>query len=124
MIHLDTHVIVWLATGERGRISRPARALIERESCEISPIVILELEMLFERNRIDRDASAVVAYLQRETGLAVSRAPLDIIVEHARSFAWARDPLDRLIMANAMADGARLVTADTVMLERFSAAVW
>jgi acetylornithine deacetylase/succinyl-diaminopimelate desuccinylase-like protein len=38
--------------------------------------------------------------------------------------AWTRDPFDRLIVANAMADGATLITADRVILRHFDQAIW
>jgi PIN domain nuclease of toxin-antitoxin system len=40
------------------------------------------------------------------------------------TFAWTRDPFDRLIVANAMADGAPLITADETILANFRDAVW
>ena len=46
------------------------------------------------------------------------------MVETARSFAWTREPFDRLIVANAMADGVRLLTADEMILRHFKDAVW
>ena len=38
------------------------------------------------------------------------------MVEAARTFAWTRDPFDRLIVANAIADGVKLLTADEIIL--------
>ena len=124
MIHLDTHVIIWLSSGRRDRLSARARSLIGRDDCQISPVVMLELETLFERGKIDRDASIPVDYLVDGLGLTISNTPLLTIVDRARSFAWTRDPFDRLIVANAMAAGARLVTADQSILENFADAVW
>ncbi|MGI8841713.1 MAG: type II toxin-antitoxin system VapC family toxin [Caulobacteraceae bacterium] len=124
MIHLDTHVIIWLSSGRRDRLSARAKALIGRDQCQISPMVMLELETLFERGKIDRDASIPVNYLVDGIGLTISDSPLLTIVDRARSFAWTRDPFDRLIVANAMADHVRLVTADRLILEKFADAVW
>lgn len=87
-------------------------------------MVMLELETLFERGKIDRDASIPVNYLVDGIGLTISDSPLLTIVDRARSFAWTRDPFDRLIVANAMADHVRLVTADRLILEKFADAVW
>ena len=124
MIHLDTHVVIWLSSGRPDRLSTRAKSLIGRDKCQISPVVMLELETLFERGKIDRDASIPVNYLIDGIGLTISDRPLLTIVARARSFAWTRDPFDRLIVANAMADNVRLVTADQLILERFADAVW
>lgn len=87
-------------------------------------MVMLELEILFERGKIDRDAASLIERLSGRIELAMSQTPLPAIVDRARSFAWTRDPFDRLIVAHAMADGARLVTADALILANFADAVW
>lgn len=124
MIHLDTHVLIWLALRRSHRLSTRARTLVEREESHISPMVMLELEILFENGKIDRDAASLIERLSGRIELAISQTPLPTIVDRARSFAWTRDPFDRLIVANAMADGARLITADQSILENFADAVW
>jgi PIN domain nuclease of toxin-antitoxin system len=122
--HLDTHVVIWLALRRSNRLSERVRALLERDDSQISPIVILELETLFERGKIDRDAADLIDRLSGRIELIISQTPLPAIVDRARSFAWTRDPFDRLIVAHAMADDARLVTADQSILENFADAVW
>jgi PIN domain nuclease of toxin-antitoxin system len=122
--HLDTHVVIWLALRRSNRLSERVRALLERDDSQISPIVILELETLFERGKIDRDAADLIDRLSGPIELTISQTPLPAIVDRARSFAWTRDPFDRLIVAHAMADDARLVTADQSILENFADAVW
>jgi PIN domain nuclease of toxin-antitoxin system len=122
--HLDTHVVIWLALRRSNRLSERVRALLERDDSQISPIVILELETLFERGKIDRDAADLIDRLSGRIELTISQTPLPAIVGRARSFAWTRDPFDRLIVAHAMADDARLVTADQSILENFADAVW
>jgi PIN domain nuclease of toxin-antitoxin system len=122
--HLDTHVVIWLALRRSNRLSERVRALLERDDSQISPIVILELETLFERGKIDRDAADLIDRLSGRIELTISQTPLPAIVDRARSFAWTRDPFDRLIVAHAMADDARLVTADQSILENFADAVW
>ena len=85
---------------------------------------MLELETLFERGKIDREASIAVNHLAHGIGLTISETPLLAIVDRARTFAWTRDPFDRLIVAHAMADDARLISADAVILENFAGAIW
>ncbi len=124
MIHLDTHVVIWLALRRPHRLSARARSLVERGQNQISPVVALELETLFERGKIDRDSGGLIERLSETIGLAISGTPLVTIVDRARSFAWTRDPFDRLIVAHAMADDVRLVTADALILGNFDGAVW
>jgi PIN domain nuclease of toxin-antitoxin system len=123
VIHLDAHVAVW-AYASRSRLSSSARRLLARGSCQVSPIVLLEIEMLFELRRVAADATAILTRLSEQIDLTVCDTPLVRVVETARAFAWTRDPFDRLIVANAMADGARLLTADETILANFKDAVW
>ena len=52
MIHLDTHVVVWLYQGDVKKLSQRAQQLIEDNDICISPMVMLEIEYLFEIKRI------------------------------------------------------------------------
>ena len=52
MIHLDTHVVVWLYLAEVERLPARAREAIEAEDLEISPMVLLELQSLREIGRL------------------------------------------------------------------------
>ena len=87
-------------------------------------MVVLELETLFERGKIDRDPAAILETLASSMTLGISQTAFASVVEQARTFAWMRDPFDRLIVANAMADSARLVTADETIRTNFKDAVW
>ena len=98
--------------------------MVDREIVRISPMVLFECELLMESGRIPEPGAALLEGLREEIGLELSSAPFPVIVDKARSFAWTRDPFDRLIVANAMADGARLVTADEAILGHFAGAVW
>jgi PIN domain nuclease of toxin-antitoxin system len=124
LIHLDTHVVNWLSARKLNQLSVKARAMIERESVCISPMVVLELETLFECGKTRRDPAVTLRTLESSMDLKVSQTPFATVVQAARAFAWTRDPFDRLIVANAISDGVRLVTADETILTNFSDAVW
>lgn len=124
MIHLDTHVVVWLYTGEIERLSDRARAAIERESPVISPMVQLELSYLHEIERLTVGGADIVADLARRIGLRRSDADLAAIADAAAALTWTRDPFDRLIVADALVVGASLLTADRRIHEHTRVAVW
>jgi|SRR5580658_983089 len=115
---------MWLAERRWKLLSLPAKRLIDREQLQISPMVCMELETLHERGKLKSDPNRLLAVLERDHSVTRSLTTFDQVIVAARSFAWTRDPFDRLIVANAMADGVRLVTADELILERFPGAVW
>lgn len=126
MIHLDTQVVVWLAGKRRNQLSTVALHEINRSSrLTISPTVLVEIEILIEIKRIGAE-SALGLYnaLARDIGLRISSSSGEDVARNACTFAWTRDPFDRLIVANAMADKAKLITADTVIRRSFKDAVW
>ena len=127
MIHLDTQIIVWLFEGENRRLSkRAAREIRDATALTISPLVRMEIDMLIERKRIDaKSVDSMLAAIAEDFGpVAVSTARLSSIVEKALTIGWTRDPFDRLIVANAMADKTKLVTSDEKIRANFKDAVW
>jgi PIN domain nuclease of toxin-antitoxin system len=124
LIHLDTHVVIWLAERRERALSVAARRMLDREPIEISAMVVLELETLHEAGKLRNHPDQVIGTLERHIGLSRSSAPFVAVVDAARTFGWTRDPFDRLIVANAIADGVRLLTADETILRHFSNAVW
>ena len=124
MIHLDTHVVVWLYLGRVDLLPAPVSALIEREDIVISPIVLLELQYLRETGRIQSDPLAMIDDLVRTIELTVSGSAFEEIVREACRHAWTRDPFDRMIVAHAHVDGARLLTKDRTIRRHTRTALW
>ena len=126
MIHLDTQIVAWLYLRKTRNLGDAAQSLLRRTSAPmISPLVIVELEILTELGRISPPSvPAMIAALEDQIGLVQSDASMAAVSQAACRFAWTRDPFDRLIVANAMADGAILITADQVILRHFDKAVW
>jgi PIN domain nuclease of toxin-antitoxin system len=124
MIRLDTHIVVWLYTGDLDKLSRPARALIEAEQLVISPIVQLELTYLHEVGRLMLGGADIVADLRERIGLRLSDLPLTSIVPAAAALNWTRDPFDRLIVADALAANEQLLTKDETIRRNCTLAVW
>lgn len=124
LVHLDTHVVIWLYEGRFEELSTTARAMIENGRCAISPMVCLELQYLFEIGRNVRDADSVLAALHQLMDLEVSGSDFDEVMKAALPLNWTRDAFDRLIAAQALHEGAVLLTRDRKIREHFAAAVW
>ena len=124
MIHLDTHVMVWLFAGQVERFPPRARHRMDAGSLVISPMVELELQYLYEIGRTTRPGREVVADLAARVGLVHSQATFADIVERAAGLPWTRDPFDRIIVASALTEGCALLTRDAHILANFPGAVW
>lgn len=124
MIHLDTQVVVWVYGSQPQRLSGTAVRLLEDEPLGVSPMVELELEYLFEIGRVSGPPAEVFDQLRPRLDLRLSSTSFAEIVAAAVPLTWTRDPFDRLIVANALADDARLLTADRRILDHLPEAVW
>ena len=125
MIYLDTHVAVWLhALGGSCLPPEATRLLDEADDIRICPMVRLELQYLYELDRVTQPASAVLDHLHAALGLVVCPAPFPAIVREADRHDWTRDPFDRLIVAHAALHSAPLVTKDETLHERYNHAIW
>ncbi len=111
---LDTHVLIWAATGDV-KLSKAAAQLIDDDANTLyfSAASLWELTIKgVERTGINpavlRKALLDAGYLElpitAEHGLAVGALP-----NHHR------DPFDRIMVAQAMAEGFSLVTHDKAM---------
>jgi PIN domain nuclease of toxin-antitoxin system len=124
VIRLDTHVVVWLFTGETEQLSAAAIEAIEQRPLVVSPMVQLELSYLHEIGRLRVGGADIIADLERRVGLRRSDLPLDALVYTAAALTWTRDPFDRLIVADALVAGAALVTKDRSIHDHTSIARW
>ncbi len=124
MIYLDTHVVVRLYLGQAAELGPAARKAIDDNELFVSPAAVLELELLHEIGRLTPTAMKVVTALAQDVGLRVCDLPFRTVVEHALTESWGRDPFDRLIVANARASQAPLVTKDERIRRNYSATVW
>jgi PIN domain nuclease of toxin-antitoxin system len=87
-------------------------------------MVGLELQYLREVGRILHGPKRILAALRSDLDLAISDLPFAAVAARARSFAWTRDPFDRLIAAEAAVARARLVTRDDLLRRRLRSALW
>lgn len=124
IVYLDTHVLVLLYQGDVARLSAPARRAIDRSDPLVSPAAVLELQYLHEIGRLRTSASALTQALVRDLGLRVCDLPFPAVVEQAWQESWSRDPFDRLIVAQAKARPASLITKDQSIHDHYRRAIW
>lgn len=123
--YLDTHVVVFLHAGDVSRISGKAQNQIENTDPLISPMVLLELEMLYDKGTIKYPSSQILADLTQQIGLSVCQLPFAHTVRSATTIKWTREPGDLLIVANAMANNyAPLITKNERIWGGYSNAIW
>ena len=121
---MDTHVVVWLFAGEVHRLTEAAIEQIQADELLVSPIVVLELQLLHEIKRKTATAPKVMERLSTEIGLAVCQLPFVSVVDNALHQNWTRDPFDRLIVAHARAQDAPLITKDERIRHHYRHSVW
>lgn len=123
--YLDTDVAVWLAERKLKCISARAVEQIEALSLLISPIVLVEIELRHEIARSKLSTSEIARMLLENHGVLVCDLPFATIAVAALDEKWTRDPFDRLIVANAKANGfAWLISADESIRQHYPRAVW
>lgn len=116
---LDTHVWIWKLLEPEKLSAKAARALARSENdLFLSPISVWETLVLARRGRLELAPSAdrwVATALQRS---GTTMAPLThAVARKSESLGGygSRDPADRFLVATALVEGLRLVTADRAM---------
>lgn len=107
----DTHAALWLLGGD-DRLTRRADSLLTDASNEIllSSAVVWEVAIKRSLNKLDAPEGFAAELLD------AGAAPLAVSADHAEAVAelpWHhRDPFDRLLVAQAVLEGAILVSGD------------
>lgn len=119
MIAIDTHVLVWLATGARQMISKKAMKRISEELANgqiwVSTISTWEIAMLVERERLllSIDVESWLKKVGEINAIRFQPVTNKIALESVRlPGEFHKDPADRMIVATARTMGLALVTAD------------
>lgn len=124
MVFLDTHIVCWLYAGETQHISPNALKAIENNPLLVSPMVDLELQYLFEIDRISLPANEVLSALQADIGLQVADDSFQFIVQQSKPLNWTRDPFDRVIVGHAHYKKIPLITRDKTIHQHFKQIIW
>jgi PIN domain nuclease of toxin-antitoxin system len=122
--YLDTHTAVRIASG-RGRIGRDAERLVRKAELLASPMVLVEMEYLFEIGRLTSPGKDVLRKLEHELGLRLCDLPFAEVAKAAIDEKWTRDAFDRMIVAQAKVNGlAPLISADEEIAKHYPRTVW
>jgi PIN domain nuclease of toxin-antitoxin system len=124
LIYFDTHAVTALDTKNFRGYDKEALRLIEKETdFRVSPMVVIEMDLLYEIKRLADPAEAFLRDLEREFGLRVCDLPFADVARAAAVERWTRDPFDRIIVAQARLAKAPLITRDTTIQSHYGRAV-
>jgi PIN domain nuclease of toxin-antitoxin system len=130
IVYLDTHIVLWLFQGKQNRLTSASKRALEGAQVRlVSPMVLLELEYLRELGRFRFSPSSrhksVSETIVSHLGLDICNLPFRDVAGAALHLSWTRDPFDRIIVANAIAnDSSPLVSGDVIIRRNYSEVVW
>jgi len=116
---LDTHLLLW-AAGERKRLSKQARTLIDNPDNELLFSAASLWEVAIKRG-LGREDFKVDARLLRRGLLDNGYSELPIISDHVVATESLppihKDPFDRVLVAQATVEGVTLLTIDSLVAQ-------
>ena len=124
---LDTHAFVWWLEGNP-RLSRRARSVLERDANEIfvSAATAWEITTKARLGRLPFAADVAADVFGAIVGQGFH--PLDITTVHAQRAGWLAghhaDPWDRMLIAQAQAEGLAVVSNEARFDEYGITRVW
>ncbi len=113
---LDTHIFLWL-TLDDPRLGREARqTILAASQVFLSPVSIFEIAVKFRLGKIRIDPEDAI---QERDACGFTEWPLTSrhAAQTARLPLLHRDPFDRLLVAQAICEPMRLLTADAKLAE-------
>jgi PIN domain nuclease of toxin-antitoxin system len=122
--HLDTHVVIWLCNKNLKPFSKKALDTIETYQLLISPIVILELQYLFEKKITPTIPQHFIKQMKNDMGLKIGEDSFETVTKKSLEIKWTRDPFDRIITAQASLEDEILLTKDKLILKHYKNAIW
>ena len=120
MIVLDTHVLLWLISGDE-KLGLKSRVAIDNALHEnkvaVSAITFWEVALLQQKKRIEFNQD-IQDWRRELLGMGVTEITLsgELCVFSTTLDGFHADPADRFIVASAMMNHATLLTADNKIL--------
>lgn len=112
---LDTHVLLWAAAEETGRLPTSIRALVKDQDNQLFFSAISIWEVAIKSGKGGSDFT-VDPFLLRRNLLENDYWELAVMGNHAAAVSVLppihRDPFDRILIAQAQVEGLTLLTAD------------
>jgi PIN domain nuclease of toxin-antitoxin system len=121
---LDTHVLVWLYQRDISKFSEKSREILDKSRLYMPAASFLEIQFLKEIKRITLSAEQILNELRTDLPIDIANSDTISLMRKAAEVNWTRDPFDRLIVAEAIVNNAKLMTKDSNILSNFSDAVW
>ena len=120
MLFIDTHIVIWLYQNTLDYLSIPDIKALEKNEINISPVVSLEIEYLFEIGRIKKGSAAIIEFLSDKIGLNTDNCDFQKVMQFSLKEKWTRDPFDRIIVSHARLRNAGLLTKDKKIRKNYS----
>jgi len=124
LVYCDTHVIALLYIRDLSFLPRQANRLLESGHLLISPMVLVELEYLYEVGKTKTGAEKIFKELEKTLGLKICDQKFINVAYGSLKQSWTRDPFDRLIVAQAAMTNSSLITRDEEIHKHYTHAVW
>ena len=124
MYLLDTHALVWVV-GSPERLPQAVRMVVESHQTKVS--VISLWEMIIKKNRKTAAVRNPLAWWEQHV-TRVETEVLPIRIPHLTALDRLpdlhRDPFDRMLVAQALAEGLTLATKDPTLARYDVPVVW
>jgi PIN domain nuclease of toxin-antitoxin system len=125
MIFLDTHVAIWLCDGTSEQLSNAALAMCQsNEHLVLSPMTVLELQLLHEIDKVNMTPDKILSFLEKTLKITVQDDSWHRSAQIASLLTWTRDPFDRLLVAQAQLNRAKIITKDRLIRKHYARVVW
>jgi len=115
---LDTHAFIWW-TGDQGRLPRALLEAVRQPSNTVYLSVASSWEVMIKlglgKLRLDEDWGGIIDREIRENAFRILPVKLEHTLALARLPPLHRDPFDRMLVAQAIAEGFTLATKDPLV---------
>jgi PIN domain nuclease of toxin-antitoxin system len=124
---LDTHAIVWWATGDE-RLSHKARITIADPDNEVFISIAsaweIQIKATLHKLKLHESVDALYRSLIIDQGFRMIGIELSDIEQLAKLPSHHRDPFDRMLVAQARRDDFALVTKDDIISSYGVSTLW